>query len=185
MNINRIGMYGIEIDNFFNSDNKEYILEKNQEFINWYNQKLNEGFHSILTPKQIQHMIEKIVLFFEFKYHNKFLIECIKSEKSEEYYKSREIAKKMDMEELKYRLHHDYLQFLNCSYASTIILKKKKENPWDVSMEVITLDADGIINEYDLENLKESNYVQSIEGIETASDLLTYFLSNPTTVNYS
>ena len=185
MDILSNGMYQVEVDNFFKSDNKEYILKDNKEFLNWYKEKIKQEFNPILTPTQIQDMIDEIVLFFEVKYPSKFLSECLKCDKSEEYYKTKDIAKKMDINQLKYRLHHNYVQFLECSYSSYITLRKPKENIFDLSCEFIKIYKDGTIDEYDLESLKESGYVKDIEGIKKAPDLLGYFLSNPTKVDYS
>jgi len=185
MDILSNGMYQVEKDNFFALDNKEYILKDNKDFMKWYNEKIKQGFYSILTIEQLQDMIEKVVLFFEIKYHSKFLSECLKCDKSEEYYKAKDIAKKMDINQLKYRLYHDYVQFLECSYCCYINLRKPKENIFDLSKEFIKIYKDGTIDKYDLESLKENGYVHDIEGIKTVSDLLGYFLSNPTKVDYS
>ena len=108
---------------------KKKGINENKEFLKWYNQKIKEGFFIRLSLDDMQNLINKIVSFFEFKYHNKMLTESIYyTPKSDNYYKSKELAKQLDINQLKYRLRHDYVQFLECSYFSTITLKKEKKN---------------------------------------------------------
>lgn len=177
-------MTGLEIDNFFKLDDKRYVLENNLEFINWYNKKLKEGYYSILDIKQMQRLIDFVVFFFEFKYHDNLLRENVYVDKNTEYYKSKDLSLLLDIDELKYRLHHDYLEFLECSYFSHITLRRPKENIWDLSMEIISVDREGIINSYDIESLRENKFIGMESDIKMVTDLLGYYLSNPTNVDY-
>ena len=93
----------------------------------------------------MQRFIDKVVMFFEFKFHNNLLNESANYEKDEQFARSKEIAKMLDINELKYRLHHDEVQFLECYYPFMITLKKK--GLYDFSNANIFVRKDGSINE--------------------------------------
>ena len=61
-------MTGLEIENFYSSNEEKYILEKNKEFIELYKEMLKKGLHPIINISQMQEMIYDIVSFYEFKY---------------------------------------------------------------------------------------------------------------------
>ena len=56
-------MTGLEWENFRKLDNEEYIVEKNKEFIKYYQEKKKMGYSPILNLKEIEKLINEITLF--------------------------------------------------------------------------------------------------------------------------
>ena len=180
-------MTGFELDNFYALDKEEYILENNKEFLEWYNSKLEQGFHPILDLKRMQKLINKIVMFFEFKYHDIMLRDLIYSSFNNKLEKSnsKEIAKKLDVQELKYRLHHDYIQFLECNYPRYVTLSRKEKRLWNLNVLYIRSDEDGVIRRWDLTQIKEEEFLDNISKVKTVEDLLFRFRDIDTKIDYS
>ena len=173
------------ISNFYKLDNKEYILEKNQEFMFWYNQKIKEGYQPFLSLKELQKLMYEIVSFFEFKYHQNMITEMHNHKKSKDYLMSLEISEKLGIEELKYRLSPNALHFLECDYDKYFELKKKKKHLWDLPRLIIFVDEFGTISENSLSDLKDYEYLEDIEGITTIPDLLKKLLTSSINIDYS
>ena len=147
-------MTGKEWDNFKLSDKKEYILKNNREFLTWYNQKIKEGFNFWLSLEDLQKLINEIVAFFEFKYHNYLLEDIIYNyHQKESFYNSSLIAKKLDINELKYRLNNAYQYFLDPIYCQGIIISKKSKNMWETKDIYIHNDQLGNIEKSSLKSL--------------------------------
>ena len=176
-----------ETENFYKQDAHKYILKENKVILDFIQQRKREGINLILNIEQIEEMMNDIVQFFEFKYPDSFISDLIyKRENSEKETKiCQQLAKSLDIKQLKYRLYHDYVQFLECSYGNHIFITKEKENLWDLTSVSIRINDIGEINPYDLKDLKENKFLHNIDGIQKASDLLGRFIESPITVDYS
>lgn len=180
-------MTGTESDNFYVQDERKYILNKNNIILEFMEQKKKENIFFILDIEQMQKMMSDIVLFFEFKYPDNFLCNLLYERKYEKKQRGecQKIAKTLNIEQLKYRLYHDYVQFLDCSYASQIHITREKKHLWECSFASIRIDDKGYIEPYDLEHLKENKFLENIEGVKKASDLLGRFIESTIEVDYS
>ena len=175
-----------ETENFYKQDEQKYILSENKDILNFIKQKKLEGIDFILSVAEMQQMMDDIALFFEFKYPDSFISDLIyKREKSEKDMQiCQQLAKSLDIEQLKYRLHHDYIKFLDCPYGDYIRITKEKENLWDLTDISIRVNDIGEIEPYDLKILEECNFLSNIDGIKKISDLLGRFIESPINVNY-
>ena len=179
-------MTGLELENFYKADNEIYILNKNNYFTHYERIMCREkGMNPIINREQMQDLINKIVMFYEFKYPNHMLNSLEHRFDEEEIEKTIEISKMLDFEQLKFRLYHDYIQFLECSYEAHIRLKRPTKHLWELTDTDIRVDSDGIIEPYDLEGLKEYQFLDSIIGITRIEDLYGRFASIDTNVDYS
>lgn len=90
-------MTGLEIENFYKLDKKEYVLERNKEFLKVYKKMLEDNC-CYLEIDELQNLIDEIVLFFEFKYPNKMFKDVIYNfEKNKYFYNYKELYKKMEV----------------------------------------------------------------------------------------
>lgn len=179
-------MTGLEIDNFYKLDDKRYILEENKEFLKWYRDMLKNEFHPILDLKQMQKLINSIVLFFEFKYPDSMLCDTMYSVSlGNEFMKCRDISEKLGMEQLKYRLKRDYVQFLDCSYRNYLFLHKFRNDLCELSIVDIEVHSDGSLKKNNLQELNDNKFLSDIKGIETIEDLLLRFQEEEANVDYS
>lgn len=176
-----------EAENFYNQDEQKYILNQNKKILNFINEKNKEGVIVGLTIEQMQQIIDSTVLFFEFKYPDSFLhdLRYCSNDKDECFKICQTISKQLDISQLKYHLHHDAVKFLECSYGNHIEITKEKKNPWDLTSVWVSIGTNGEIDKHDLNELKESKFLDNIEGIHLASDLLGRFIESPIDVNYS
>lgn len=128
-----------------------------------------------------------IVAFFEFKYPDNFLSDLLYKSTSKEEQKTecQRLAKTLNIEQLKYRIYHDYVQFLECSYRNYIHIKRDTKKIWEWKCCSILIDDDGYINPYDLDDLEKQSFLKNIKGIEKASDLLGRFIESNNEVDYS
>ena len=176
----------LEYENFHKADDERYVLNKNNEFVHYeYMKKCSCDFNPIINRDEMQDLINKIVMFYEFKYPNYMLSTLQRSFDEDEIKNALEIAKMLDLNELKSRLHHDYVQFLECSYGAFLRLKRPRKYLWELTETDIRVDSDGKIEPYDLENLKEYQFLDDITGITRIEDLYGRFSSIDTDVDYS
>lgn len=180
-------MTGLEWDNFHKLDREEYIIMKNEEFLKYYRKNLEEGYNPILNLKEMQVLINEITKFFEFKYPEEMLNGIYHQSKEDQdtFNKCLKIAKELDMNQLKYRLYHDQVSFLECSYAQYIQLKRNQKKLYETSFCDIRVDFEGKVEHYDLEALKSENFLEDIEGINRVEDLLGRYLGIETAIDYS
>lgn len=180
-------MTGLEIENFYKLDKKEYVLENNKEFLKIYKEMIEKN-SCYLKIEQLQNLIDEIVSFFEFKYPNKMFNDVIYNfEKNKDFYNYKDISKKMDIDALKYRLHHDYVSFLECDYPRYIELKYRQlANNSFMSSMYIKLEKDGSVDEYSLSKLKEIDMFKGLgtnESIESILEYLNSFINIPNDIN--
>lgn len=179
-------MTGIEIQNFYSQDEKKYLLNQNSNIVNYIMKMKNEGIFFMLDIDQIEKMMKDIVHFFEFKYPNSFLSDLIYNINHDENVKiCQELAKALDINQLKFRLRSDYVNFLDCPYGQTLHIQKEKKKFWDWTSIYIHIDNDGYVNVRDLQILKEQEFIHNIEGIQKISDLLGRFIESSFDVDYS
>lgn len=179
-------MTGIELENFYKADDRRYILCENQDFINWnYDMKKNFGFTPIIERNDIQDLINQVVMFYEFKYPNEMFASFRHKFNVDENKNTIKIADMLGFEQLKFRLYHDYVQFLECNYWNYINLKKSRKKMWDLTDIWIRIYPNGEIEPVDLEKLKEYQFLYDISGISRIEDLYGRFESIDTDVDYS
>lgn len=181
-------MTWVQLDNFHKADDKRYILRKNKEFLKWYRGLVKNGYRSILDLEEMQKLIDYMVMFFEFKYPNKMISSWYAGDKDNDVLdKCVDIASKLDINQLLYRLEYDYQNFLQCSYSGYLWLRRNegKDNLWKVSEELVEVLADGTLNKYHLEGLKQAGFIDDIEGIDHIEQLLNRFKELDTNVDYS
>ncbi len=179
-------MTGLEWENFEKYDNKEYIVEQNAEFIKYYEAKLKEGYYPVLDLNEIQNLIDKLAMFFEFKYPEEMFNASMYPDgtKKEVFHKCSKIAKKLDIEQLKYRLTHKELYFLDCEYPIYFTLKRPKEL-FKSDNSMVRIESDGKIDPLELESLKFDGFIENIDGITRVEDLLVRYFSQETNIDYS
>lgn len=180
-------MTSLNYENFRKSDKKEYIIRKNPEFINYYQDKKNGGFSSILSFDEIQKLINLLTMFFEFKYPEKLLDRLRNNDSTEEqiFCECKSIMKKLDIEQLKLRLDDKHIEFLGCVYPSSIRIERKLRESNEMSGYDIGLDSKGKIESSDLEKLRFFKFLDDIDGVNRVEDLLGRYLGYETDIDYS
>ena len=179
-------MTGLEWENFEKYDSKEYIVEQNSEFIKYYKEKLKEGYHPTLNLDEIQKLIDKLAMFFEFKYPEEIFdaFRYVGGTEKKAFYECVKIAKKLDIEQLKYRLNHDELCFLECEYPVYLTLRRPKKL-FGNSISTIRVDSNGKIASSELEDLEFEGFIKDTDGITRIEDLLGRYFGLETDVDYS
>lgn len=181
-------MTGMEYINFKASDKKKYILKNNEEFVTYFKEMINNNIHSILLIDEMQKMMDQIVLFFEVKYP-KFMFENIfgevrnpKNERTIMANKMVELSKLLDINQLKYRLHYDMLQFLECNYRNYFYIEIKNGKLLENSSCYIGLESDGTLK-YDMSQF--DNFFHNIDNIKSIDQLYGLLESIDTSnINY-
>jgi len=176
----------LEAENFYKADERKYKLEENEEFLKWYFEKQKEGYQFIVDVSEMQKLIDKIVFFYEFKYPNALFNEeqIIDKGVREEAGK---LSRNLGIKQLKFRLHHDYVQFLECNYRyhNHVCLERKEAQHWELSRLFVWLDPNGYIQKNSIEELQEFHFLDDVEGVRRIEDLLGRFESIDTDVDYS
>ncbi len=143
-------MTGLEIENFYALDTKEYNIDQNQEFIALfekfrnYNRDFNKG--------KIKCFMEDIVRFYEFKYPNEMFDGT--PEYTEEYKQMLEITKLMDVKQLEFRIHHDARTVLVNDYEDYFKIEINRDTDIYPFFTLIHIEQ-GILNVYDLDSIKK------------------------------
>ena len=175
---------GLEWDNFFRMDDERYILKNNKSFLTWYRELEKDGFYFKLNLEQMQNLIDKIALFFEFKYPDNMLL--VDKREGNCFNQCKGISKKLDINQLKYRFYNDYVSFLECNYQGYLVIRKKKKlELYELGWYLIQINNDGTLNEFDLVGLKEECFIDDITGIKTVEDLLVRFREEKSVADYS
>ena len=180
-------MTGLEWENFKKLNNEEYKIDRNKEFINYYQENKDKGYYMILNIREIQMLIDDITRFFEFKYPGEMLSK-LKYEinfKDNNFIDCIKVSKQLDINQLKYRLSHDQLRFLECSYGNHIRLTKPRKKIYDIPYYSVRIDSKGYVEKVDLEGLKFDGFLQDIDGVNRIEDLLGRYMSIDTDVDFS
>lgn len=163
-------MTGIEIENFYNADSKEYVLSMNEEFKNLLKVlEEKDNYTPIISVLEMQDLMSRIVSFYEFKYPDNmfYQLRCIDSFDKV----IADVAKKLDFYQLKYRISHDQCQFLDCNYGQCLTIKKNKAKLWEPSMTFLNVNSDGTFDKFDLNRLVEDGFVDSVNEDTTIDEL--------------
>lgn len=182
----------IDLENFYSQDEQKYLIQKNKEFFNWYyQQKIENNYHSYLTLEQMQGFINKITEWYMIKYpdayFDKKFVELNQNELERHSTKS-------TIEQLKMRLTPSEIETIDCSYRSSAgytdevdgeiinyiaIYLPKFDNP----IERITIFAtkDGIVRPCDLIglDLKEISHNKNV----CLEEIFRYLQKNSNNLN--
>ena len=98
---------------FYNSDNKAYELDKNNNFIKWLNDKKSSGYQCFISIESLQHLIDFIVIWYEIKYTDRDF-----DEYDDEFETLECIAETLNFNQLLYRLKQKSLNLIKCEYMA-------------------------------------------------------------------
>lgn len=167
-----------EHDNFVSQDKEKYIINKNEEFLAWYRKILMDGYEPFVDVDRLQELIDFITLWYEIKYPKNEL-DFYNGTKNLNFEGIKSIAKQMDFEQLRFRLDEDLDNLIECGYRSClwgkypnigikIITEEDKINNWFTIIKANY--KTGIINKYDLKELKIANILDFDEESEIVID---------------
>ena len=106
-----------EAYNFYDDDSKKYILQKNQNFLDWYNGLIKNGYTSFMNISELQDFINKITIWYEMKYPD-LELQKEKYGVHPNYQNLKDLSKELTMEQLMFRLSHKENCLLSCFYRS-------------------------------------------------------------------
>lgn len=116
---------------FYNNDKKEYDLYHNLEFLKWFNSILKNGYQSYLNLPALQSFINKLAMWYEYKYPERKLI-MEEGFIDKEFESIIDISKNLDYSQLRYQLSYNELKLLDSMYRSnngySVLDKNKKNN---------------------------------------------------------
>ncbi len=167
-----------EYDRFKNNDEKKYIVEKNKEFLTWYNEKLENGYHPYLDLKGLQHLINYMVCLYEFKYCDAYFEKQRGCINVRNFIDLEEISNLINFDQIRYRLTYKELEVLDCNYRSNSgfcrpsynedgsvnhnkydffigFELKDKNNKEKIMGRRVSCTENGIVPQYELELLEE------------------------------
>lgn len=170
-------MTGLEIENFYSLDKKEYDLKNNKEIIDLY-----QYSSKIINLEQMTYLMNILVIFFEFKLPDVIFNNC---NKTSDFKNTIELSKKIDINQLKYRLYHDYNMFLDLPLGRTIQLRKETSIILESKMTFLQIENDGTIENNELEMLKDLKYIYDTENIKNIYDLYHYLETLGNKLDYS
>jgi len=106
-----------DLSRFYKEDKKEYDLENNLVFLKWFYKKIKMGYSSYMSVSSLQAFIDKLDLWYRFKYPERKLIE-------EEGFIEKEfngivnVTSSLDHKQLRYQLSYNELKLLDSYYRS-------------------------------------------------------------------
>lgn len=158
------------LSDFYKLDKKLYILDNNDDFLNWYLIMRKKGFKSIIDINSMQRLIKEITEFYEFKYSNQMFMQ-IENNKLDEIQEEITFSKKLNFNELKKRLWNNYIDFLDCSYEDVIELKRNKDHLYDIESIFIRIKPSGNISDKDIRRLNAYGFIDdlTIDNVEQLS----------------
>lgn len=180
-------MTGIEMERFYNQDERKYVIKKNKEFLKWYYEQLEKGYDPYLGLDEMQGLINKLTMWYEIKYPNELLVEPSIRNSS---HQNRIISKELTIDQLKFRLTCNEREILDCAYLGTsgywssidqeeklylfISLPSK-----DTSTKSRTIYADSTGKIYNDSYNKDVDSLKSLKSPLTLEELLTKLKHNP------
>ena len=63
---------------FYQQDTKDYEIEKSKEFLTWLKNSVIDWYHSFISIKKLQELIDSIVNWYEIKYPERELENILK-----------------------------------------------------------------------------------------------------------
>lgn len=106
-----------EAENFYKQDKYKYELKKNYEFLNWYEEKIDEGYKPLMNITELQDLINKIVIWYEIKYPEKEL-EFYEGIVDLRFLNIKKMSKSMNLEQLIYRIDKKQYYLIKCQYRT-------------------------------------------------------------------
>ena len=122
------------------SNEKNYILQYNKQFLRWYRDRNQSGYLSFLDIQDMQRMVDYIAFWYETKIPERDFIGM-------SFYNfdvNNDLKKCMTFEQLMYRLDIDVYDFLRCGYriqgndTNVLIFQIMRKN------EIYTITADSV-----------------------------------------
>lgn len=133
----------------------------------------------------MQNLIYEIRMLYEFKYPDAVFSSLQYEDNIVAREKAIFISSMLGFDQLKFRMHHDYVQFLECNYVCLVNLKRPKEYCSDLCQFHVGIYDNGEIKKTDLEGLMEFKFIDNVDGISRAEELYGRFESIDTAVDYS
>lgn len=89
---------------------KRYLVQENKAFLKWYKEQLNNGYLPLLTLEEIQELINKMTIWYEWKYPSRELdkIQDIR------FKDIQTIMDNFTLDQLNYRLNDREIEILDC-----------------------------------------------------------------------
>lgn len=106
-----------EAENFYKQDEKKYDIENNKEFLKWFKDSIKKGYHYFNDIEDLQQLIDNITTWYEMKYPEREL-EFYEGVRYFNFKNMLPLSRYMNIEQLLYRLPHDQLLLLECSYRA-------------------------------------------------------------------
>lgn len=106
-----------EAENFYKQDKYKYELKKNYEFLNWYEEKIDEGYKPLMNISELQDLINKIVIWYEIKYPEKEL-EFYEGIVDLRFLNIKKMSNFMNLEQLIYRIDKKQYYLIKCQYRT-------------------------------------------------------------------
>ena len=173
-----------DLKKFYNNDLHEYDLYHNIEFIKWFNGILKNGYQSYLTLSSLQSFINKLSMWYEYKYPERKLI-TEEGFIDNEFKEIKDISKDLDYSQLRFQLSYNELKLLDSMYRSnngySVLDKNKKNNNYitfniykkqiskefveDSTYKLSALDTTGKIKNEDIINLFPKDKNMTIEEL--------------------
>lgn len=88
-------------------------LSNDKEFLKFIKKEIKNGYQLELTLKEIDNLVNKVLIWYEFKYPIRYFIDKEFAENNINF------KNKMTIEELLLRLNYEERQILKCDYTST------------------------------------------------------------------
>lgn len=106
-----------EAKNFYNQDERKYILNNNRQFNDYLQNTIEDGYYGYTDIKQLQQMIDNIATWYEIKYPEKEL-EYYEGIKYLDFEKIQKLSKEMTFEQLLFRMDNFQLNLIKCNYRA-------------------------------------------------------------------
>lgn len=158
-------MTNAEAEKFYEKDKKEYMLNKNKQFLKWYREMTNSGYCVFIDLEELQETIDRIADWYEYKYPNREF-EFYEGVRDPKFQDITSISEHMTVFQLLFRLPHNSLCLLEgkyrfCHVSIPYIEDKKPKCRYDGGTSISIDSITGMIRCGSL------NYI----GITTDSDL--------------
>lgn len=104
-----------EAEKFYKKDKQQYIVKNRPGFEKWYQNNFNEK-NAYLNIDQIQELVDKIIMWYNFKFPNRKLEEGVIDTR---FLNLQNIGDKMDIRQLLYRLSHSEYCVMEANYRTS------------------------------------------------------------------
>lgn len=162
------------------NNKKNYILNNNKEFLNWYKSQIEKGYIPNLDLEQIQDLINKIIIYYNEKYSD--IILDLKNGHNKVYNYNVWLK-------FKKNVNQNYLKALNCNYRFHYKYKIKDDRVflWLFDRKnsnkriSIMADKNGFVTNYDINRFKD---IITFDHKNVTLDELYYSLINNANERY-